>query len=142
MHPRTGSTLVNEFSNETGGRYACAGIRHGRHLHRLHRLHRCLHRLHRLSHGSGDGQDARCRERRGRTFGYRSGLAGTGRPGGFTGHGHHDHPRRERNRRAVHELHKALAEVARTGNEQLRGEAAQIVTEANSRLNGLLAADR
>jgi hypothetical protein len=42
----------------------------------------------------------------------------------------------------VHELHKALAEVARTGDEQLRGEAAQIVTEAAARLNELLAADR
>jgi hypothetical protein len=52
------------------------------------------------------------------------------------------HPGRGRNRRAVHELHKALAEVARTGDEQLRGEAAQIVTEAAARLNGLLAADR
>jgi hypothetical protein len=44
--------------------------------------------------------------------------------------------------RAVHELHRALANVTRTGNEQLRGEAAQIVAEATSRLNGLLAADR
>ena len=43
---------------------------------------------------------------------------------------------------AVHELHRALANVARTGDEQLRGEAAQIVAEATSRLNGLLAADR
>jgi hypothetical protein len=37
---------------------------------------------------------------------------------------------------------KALADIARTGDEQLRGEAAQIVTEATSRLNGLMAADR
>ena len=44
--------------------------------------------------------------------------------------------------RAVHELHRALANVTRTGNEQLRGDAAQIVAEATSRLNGLLAADR
>jgi hypothetical protein len=44
--------------------------------------------------------------------------------------------------RAVHELHRALANVTRTGDEQLRGEAAQIVAEATSRLNGLLAADR
>jgi hypothetical protein len=43
---------------------------------------------------------------------------------------------------AVHELHRALANVTRTGDEQLRGEAAQIVAEATSRLNGLLAADR
>jgi len=42
----------------------------------------------------------------------------------------------------VYELHKALADVARTEDEQLRGEAAQIVTEATSRLNGLLTADR
>ena len=44
--------------------------------------------------------------------------------------------------RAVHELHRALANLRRTGNEQLRGEATQIVAEATSRLNGLLAADR
>jgi hypothetical protein len=44
--------------------------------------------------------------------------------------------------RAVHELHRALANLTHTGNEQLRGEAAQIVAEATSRLNGLLAADR
>jgi hypothetical protein len=44
--------------------------------------------------------------------------------------------------RALHELHRALANLTRTGNEQLRGEAAQIVTEATSRLNGLLTADR
>ena len=42
----------------------------------------------------------------------------------------------------LHELHRALANVTRTGDEQLRGEAAQIVAEATSRLNGLLAADR
>jgi hypothetical protein len=55
--------------------------------------------------------------------------------------GHHDPSGRGRNRRAVYELHRALAEVARTGDEQLRGEAAQIVSEATARLNGLLAAD-
>ncbi|MDR3035487.1 MAG: hypothetical protein LBV78_20710 [Kitasatospora sp.] len=44
--------------------------------------------------------------------------------------------------RTVHELHRALATVTRTGDEQLRGEAAQIVAEATSRLNGLLAAGR
>ena len=43
---------------------------------------------------------------------------------------------------AMHELHRALANVTRTGDEQLRGEAAQIVAEATSRLNGLLATDR
>ena len=136
---------MNEFSNKTGGRCAHAGIRHGRHLrhlYRLHRLHRYLHLLHRLSHGFGNGQDVRCGERRGRAFGHRWGLEGTGRPGGFARRGHHDHSGRGRNRRAVYELHKALADVARTGDEQLRGEAAQIVTEATSRLNGLLAADR
>jgi hypothetical protein len=40
---------------------------------------------------------------------------------------------------AVHELHRALASVIRTGDEQLRAEAAQIVAEATSRLSGLLA---
>jgi hypothetical protein len=44
--------------------------------------------------------------------------------------------------RAVHKLHRALANVIRTGDEQLQGEAAQIVAEATSRLSGLLAADR
>ena len=44
--------------------------------------------------------------------------------------------------RAVHELRHALATVARTGDEQLRGQAAQILAEATSRLNGLLGADR
>jgi hypothetical protein len=55
-----------------------------------------------------------------------------------------DATRRERGERirAVHDLHRALANVTRTGDEQLRGEAAQIVAEATSRLNGLLAADR
>ena len=55
-----------------------------------------------------------------------------------------DTRRRDRGERihAMHELHRALANVTRTGDEQLRGEAAQIVAEATSRLNGLLAADR
>ena len=55
-----------------------------------------------------------------------------------------DARRRERGERihAVHELHRALANVTRTGDEQLRGEAAQILAEATSRLSGLLAADR
>jgi hypothetical protein len=55
-----------------------------------------------------------------------------------------DAGRRERGERirAVHELHRALANVTRTGDEQLGSEAAQIVAEATSRLNGLLAADR
>ena len=123
---------MNEFSNQTGGRYARAGIRQARHLRHLHRQ----------SHGSGDGQDLRCRGHRGQTLGHRRGLEGTGRPGGFARRGRHDHPGRGGNRRAVYELHKALADVARTGDEQLRGEAAQIVTEATSRLNSLLAAER
>ena len=130
---------VNEFSNKTSGRYARTSIRHGRHLRHLHRLHR---RLHRLNHGFGDGQDVRCRDHRGRTFGHPSRLEGSRRPDSFARRGHHDHAGRGSNRRAVYELHKALADVARTGNEQLRGEAAQIVTEATSRLNGLMAADR
>ena len=52
--------------------------------------------------------------------------------------------RRERGQRipAVHELRQALAHITRTGDEQLRGEAAQILAEATSRLNGLLATDR
>jgi hypothetical protein len=88
--------------------------RHARASIRHGRHPRHLRHLHRLSHGFGDGQDAGCRERRGQTLG----------------------------RRAVHELHKALADIARTGDERLRDEAAQVVTEATARLNGLLAADR
>ena len=126
---------MNEFSNQTSGRDARTGTRHGRHL-------RHLRRRHRLSRGIGHGQDVTCRERRGRTFGHRRGLEETRRPGGFASRGHHDHSGPGRNRRAVHELHKALADVARTGDEQLRAEAAQIVTEATSRLNGLMAAGR
>jgi hypothetical protein len=55
-----------------------------------------------------------------------------------------DAGRRERGERirAMHELHRALANVTRTGDEQLRGEAVQILAEATSRLSGLLAADR
>ena len=55
-----------------------------------------------------------------------------------------DAGRRERGERihAVHELHRALANVTRTGDDQLRDEAAQIVAEATSRLSELLAADR
>lgn len=124
-----------EFSSQTRGRYARASIRHVRRL-------RHQYRLHRLSHGFGDGQDVRCREHRGQAIGHRRGPEGTGRPGGFARRGHRDHPGRGRKSRAVYELHKALAGIARTGDEQLRGQAAQIVTEATSRLNGLLAADR
>ena len=129
---------MNKVSNETGGRYARTAIRHGRQARHQYRLHR----LHRLSHGIGDGQDVRCRERHGQTFGHPKELEGTRRPGDYARRGHHDHPGRGRHRRAVHELHKALADVARTGDKQLRGEAAQIVTEATSRLNGLMATDR
>jgi hypothetical protein len=129
---------MNKVSNKTGGLYARAAIRHGRHPRHQHRLHR----LHRLSHGIGDGQDVRCRERHGQTLGHPNELAGTRRPGDHARRGHHDHSGRGRNRRAVYELHKALADVARTADKQLRGEAAQIVTEATSRLNGLMATDR
>lgn len=52
------------------------------------------------------------------------------------------HRERAERIRAVHELHRVLAHVTRTGDEQLRGEAAQILAEATSRLSGLLAADR
>ena len=52
--------------------------------------------------------------------------------------------RQERGERmhTVREFHRALANVARSGNEQVRDEAAQIVAEATSRLNGLLGAER
>ena len=60
-----------------------------------------------------------------------------GRDAGRRGSGERGEPMR-----AAHELRHALAKVARTGDEQLRGEAAQILAEATSRLNGLLGADR
>ena len=129
---------MNKVSNQTGGQDARTAIRHGRHPRHQHRLRR----LDRLSHGIGEGQDVRCRERHGQTFGHATEPEGTRRPGDYAGRGHHDHSGRGRNRRAVYELHKVLADVARTGDKQLRGEAAQIVTEATSRLNGLMATDR
>jgi len=69
------------------------------------------------------------------------------RPGGCVPEAGRDAGRRgsgERGERirAAHELRHALATVARTGDEQLRGQAAQILAEATSRLNGLLGADR
>jgi hypothetical protein len=129
---------MNKVSSETDGQYARTATRHGRHPRHQYRLHR----LHRLSHGIGDGQDVRCRERHGQTFGHPDEPEGTRRPGDYARSGHHDHPGPGHNRRAVHDLHKAPADVARTGDKQLRGEAAQIVTEATSRLNGLMATDR
>ena len=98
---------MNQLPNQTNARGTREGIRRGRHP-------RHPHRLHGFSRNSGEGQGARCGERRGQAIGHRG----------------------------VHELHKALAEVARTGDERLRGEAAQIVTEAAARLSELLAADR
>jgi len=129
---------MNQFPNQTSARGTRAGIRRGRHP-------RHPHRLHGFSRNTGEGQGASCRERRGQAFGQRGVSEGTGRPGGFARHGHPGHPGhpgRGHDRRAVHELHKALAEVARTGDQRLRGEAAQIVTEAAARLSELLAADR
>ena len=89
------------------------------------------------------GQEARTRARLGRHLHH---------------HRHHSHVRfggcgsevrrgagrRERGERihAVREFHRALATVARTGDEQLRGEAAEIVAEATSKLNGLVGAQR
>jgi hypothetical protein len=105
---------MNEFSHKTSGR----GIRpHTRRVLRRRALHRQMLDPH--SH------------RRHRSGGCGSGVA-------------QDAQRRGRGERihAVHELHRVLANVTRTGDEQLRGEAAQIVAEATSRLNGLLAADR
>jgi hypothetical protein len=132
---------MNKVSNQTGAQDVRTAIRHGRHPRHQDRLRR-LRRLHRLSHGIGDGQDARCRERHGQTFGHPEEPEGTRRPGDYARRGHHDHSGRGRSRRAVQELHKALADVARTGDGQLRREAAQIVTEATTRLNGLMATDR
>jgi hypothetical protein len=105
---------MNEFSHKTGGR----GIRPRtrrvplRKAPRRPMLHLHSHRHHRFG-GCGSG---------------------VAQDAGRRGRGERIH--------AVHELHRALANVTRSGDEQLRGEAAQIVAEATSRLNGLLAADR
>ena len=105
---------MNEFSHKIGGR----GIRPRNRRILLHRMmrRRMLH-LHSHRH-------------------HRFGDCGSGvaQDAGRRGRGERI--------RAVHELHRALANLTRTGNEQLRDEAAQIVAEATSRLNGLLAADR
>ena len=63
-----------------------------------------------------------------------------GRDAGHRGSG--ERAERGERIRAVHELRQALVMVARTGDEQLRGQAAQILAEATSRLNGLPGADR
>jgi hypothetical protein len=131
---------MNEFSNEISKQDTRPRTRRGRHPH---------HHDRGLGQGgSGGGQDARRHERGEQIPGLRRGLAHSAQPG---------HPRRPRHpgrpghpalsrkgqgRRAVHELHAALADVARTGDEQLRGEAAQILADATSRLNRPLAAGR
>jgi hypothetical protein len=104
---------MNEFSHKTSGR----GI--GPHTRRVLPGRAQRRRMHLHSH---------CRHRFG---GCGSGVA-------------QDAGRRDSGERmhAVHELHRALANVTRTGDEQLRGEAALIVAETTSRLNGLLATDR
>ena len=105
---------MNEFSHKTSGR----GIRPRtrrvlpREAQRRRMRHLHSHRHHRFG-GCGSGVAQDARSR---------------------GRGERIH--------AVRELHRALANVTRTGDEQLRGEAAQIVAEATSQLNGLLAADR
>ena len=92
------------------------------------------------------GQGARSRARFGRHLHHhrhhRVGgcVPEAGRDAGRLGSG--ERAERGEGIRAVHELRHALATVARTGDEQLRGEAAQILAEATSRLNGLLGADR
>ena len=104
---------MNEFSDNISGR----GIRPHAHLGPRRRAllrrmrHRHLHQHHRFG-GCGSGA-----------------AQDAGRRG------------RDERIRTVHELHRALARVTRTGDEQLRGEAAQIVAQATSRLNGLLAGD-
>jgi hypothetical protein len=89
------------------------------------------------------GPEARDRARRGRHLHYHHHHQHA-RFGGCGSEARRDAGRRERGERmhAVREFHRALANVARSGNEQLRGEAAQIVAEATSRLNGLLGAER
>jgi hypothetical protein len=86
------------------------------------------------------GPRARTRARLGRRLHHHHHA----RFGGCGSEARRDAGRRERGERihAVREFHRALANVARGGNEQLRDEAAQIVAEATSRLNGLLGAER
>jgi hypothetical protein len=87
------------------------------------------------------GREARTRARLGRHLHHHHRHH---RFGGCGSEARRDAGRRERGERihAVREFHHALANVARTGDEQLRGEAAKIVAEATSRLNGLLGAER
>jgi len=127
---------MNEFSNESSRQDTRSRTRRGRHPHHH-------------DHGFGQcGSGARRHERGERIPGPRAGLAHSAPPGHPrrpSRPGRPGHPalsRRGQGRRAVHDLHAALADVARTGDEQLRGQAAQIVADATSRLNRLLAADR
>jgi hypothetical protein len=87
------------------------------------------------------GPEARTRARLGRHLHHHRHHH---RFGGCGSEARRDAGRRERGARihAVREFHHALANVARSGNEELRGEAARIVAEATSRLNGLLGAER
>ena len=105
---------MNEFPHKTSGRGNRPRTRRvlSRRAPSRRMLHLHSHRHHRFG-GCGSGVAQDARRR---------------------GHGERMH--------AVHELHRALANVTRTGDGQLRGDAAQIVAEATSRLNGLLAADR
>ena len=105
---------MNEFSHETSGRGTGPGTRRGLRRRALARRmrHQHFHRHHRF--GGCDSGAARSAGRRGRSERIRT----------------------------VHELQRALASVTRTGDEQLRGEAEQIVAEATSRLNGLLGVRR
>lgn len=66
------------------------------------------------------------------------------RVGGCGSDARRDAGHRQRGERihALREFHHALGNVARSGNEQLRDEAAQIVAEATARLNGLLGAQQ
>ena len=83
------------------------------------------------------GQGARTRVRLGRQLHHHHRHH---RLGGCGSQARRDAGRQELGKRihAVREFHHALANVARSGDEQLRGEAAQIVAEATARLNGLL----
>jgi hypothetical protein len=103
---------MNEFSNETSRPAARNRARLGRHMHHHH------HRHHRFADCGPEARRGAGRQERG------------------------ERQQRGERMHAVREFHRALANVARSGSEQVRDEAAQIVAEATSRLNGLLGAER
>jgi len=132
---------MNEFSDETGERETRSRTRPRRHPHRHHAPGGC---------GTGraghPGRPGRAASAAGRAASANApGRANAGDAARASGPARAgDDPRagRGQGRRAVYELHRALVNVARTGDGQARAEARRIVAEATGRLNGLLTAER